>query len=48
MMNIVFWDVALCRSCVNRRFGATFPRWFFDRGFFYPEDGGDTFLQNVG
>jgi hypothetical protein len=21
--NIVFWDVALCRSCVNRRFGGT-------------------------
>jgi hypothetical protein len=21
MKNVVFWDVALCRSCVNRRFG---------------------------
>jgi hypothetical protein len=20
MKNVVFWDVALCRSCVNRRF----------------------------
>jgi hypothetical protein len=24
MKNAVFWDVALCRSCVNRRFGGTF------------------------
>jgi hypothetical protein len=23
-------------------------RWFFARGFFYPEDGGDTILRNVG
>jgi hypothetical protein len=23
MKNAVFWDVALCRSCVNRRFGGT-------------------------
>jgi hypothetical protein len=22
--NVVFWDVALCRSCVNRRFGGKF------------------------
>jgi hypothetical protein len=27
---------------------ATCSRWFLTRGFFYPEDGGDTFLQNVG
>jgi hypothetical protein len=27
---------------------ATCSRWFFARGFFYPEDGGDTILQNVG
>jgi hypothetical protein len=27
---------------------ATCSRWFFDRGFFYPEDGGDTILRNVG
>jgi hypothetical protein len=51
MKNAVFWDVASCRSCVNRRFGgtsaATCSRWFFARGFFYPEDGGDTFLRNV-
>jgi hypothetical protein len=24
MKNFVFWDVALCRSCVNRRFGGTY------------------------
>jgi hypothetical protein len=27
---------------------AIFLRWFLPRGFFYPEDGGDTFLRNVG
>jgi hypothetical protein len=27
---------------------ATCSRWFLARGFFYPEDGGDTFLRNVG
>jgi hypothetical protein len=53
--NAVFWDVAPCKSCVNRRFGgnyrlqssATCSRWFLARGFFYPEDGGDMFLRNV-
>jgi hypothetical protein len=73
MKNAVFWDVAKCRSCVNRRFGGTYrlhlqgskirelgvfrlvtqsaatcSRWFLARGFFYPEDGGDTFFRNVG
>jgi hypothetical protein len=24
MKNVVFWDVALCRSCVNRRFVGTY------------------------
>jgi hypothetical protein len=24
MKNVVFWDVALCTSCVNRRFGGTY------------------------
>jgi hypothetical protein len=23
MKNVVLWDLALCRSCVNRRFGGT-------------------------
>jgi hypothetical protein len=27
---------------------ATYSRWFLARGFFYPEDGGDIFLRNVG
>jgi hypothetical protein len=27
---------------------ATCSRWFFARGFFYPEDGGDMILRNVG
>jgi hypothetical protein len=26
---------------------ATCSRWFFARGFFYPEDGGDTILQST-
>jgi hypothetical protein len=24
MKHAVFWDVALCRSCVDRRFGGTY------------------------
>jgi hypothetical protein len=24
MKNVVFWDVALCKSCVDRRFGGTY------------------------
>jgi hypothetical protein len=102
MKNAVFWDVALCTTCVNRHFRGTYrlhlqgrkicergtsvsrwlqteppventqlyknreggsmghmgnqlvvqsaaicSRWFLARGFFYPEDGGDTFLRNV-
>jgi hypothetical protein len=27
---------------------ATCSRWFLASGLFYPEDGGDTFLRNVG
>jgi hypothetical protein len=64
MKNAVFWNVAPCRSCVNRCFGGTYRlnfqagkrvqsaatclRSFLARGFFYPEDGGDIFLRNVG
>jgi hypothetical protein len=61
MKNAVFWDMAPCRICVNRRFGGTYrfnlqgsrllatcSRWFLVRGYFYPENGGDTFLRNVG
>jgi hypothetical protein len=37
----------------NERFevfmaAATYSRWFLAREFFYLEDGGDTFLRNVG
>jgi hypothetical protein len=35
--NAVFWDVA----------AATCSRWYLT-GFLYPEDGGDTFLRNIG
>jgi hypothetical protein len=28
MKNVVFWDVALCRYFVNRRFGGTYPSIF--------------------
>jgi hypothetical protein len=48
MMQAVFWDVAPCRTCVNRLFGATCSCWFLAHGFFYHEGGGDTFLRNVG
>jgi hypothetical protein len=41
MKNVVFWDVALCRSA------DICSSWFPARGFFYPEDGDDTFLRNV-
>jgi hypothetical protein len=50
--NAVVWNVALCRSCVNRRFGlqsaATCSSWFLALGFFYPEDGYYTFPRNAG
>jgi hypothetical protein len=40
--NAVVWDVKMCGSCVNRRFGlhstATHSSWFLVLGFFYPED----------
>jgi hypothetical protein len=78
MKNAIFWDVALCRSCVNQHFGgmyclqlqgrkiceqgASVSRGLqtespventqlyknIARGCFYPEDGGDMFLRNVG
>jgi hypothetical protein len=31
MKNAVFWDVAPCRSCVNRRFGGTYRLHLLDR-----------------
>jgi hypothetical protein len=55
----VFWDVAPCRSCVNRRLRAKYRlhlqgRKIRERGTSvsrwqpHDEDGGDTFLRNVG
>jgi hypothetical protein len=57
--NAVFRDVAPCTYFVNRRFGGTCrlhllgirnPRTMNQREQIavYPEDGGDTFLRNVG
>jgi hypothetical protein len=53
MKNIVFWVVILCTSCVNRRFGEIYRlhlqgRKFLVPEFFYPEDGRETLLRNVG
>jgi hypothetical protein len=53
MKNAVFWDAALCRSCVTDvseelQTAAACSRWYLTCRFFYPEDGGDTFLRNVG
>jgi hypothetical protein len=60
MKNSVFWDMAPCRSCVNRRFGGTYRlhlqvadcsqllKLVPNCGFFYPEDEDDIFLRNVG
>jgi hypothetical protein len=45
MKKAVFWVVALCSSFVT---AATCSRWFLAGRFFYPEDGGDMILQNVG
>jgi hypothetical protein len=38
--------VEVC-SC-NLQSATTCSHWFLALGFFYPEDGGDTFLRNVG
>jgi hypothetical protein len=35
-------------TSVSRSSAANCSRWFLARGFFYPENGGDTFLRNVG
>jgi hypothetical protein len=39
---ILFWDAMTCYQSA-----ATCSRWFLARGFFYPEDGGDTLPRNV-
>jgi hypothetical protein len=43
VMNVILWDIALCTSYVNWHFGGTYPSSVFDS-----EDGGDSFLRNVG
>jgi hypothetical protein len=60
MKKAVYLDLAPCRYCVNRGFifrvgekGEETPRARYQREqvpavFFYPEDGGDTFLRNIG
>jgi hypothetical protein len=45
LKNVVFWDVSPCKSCVQS--ATTCSRWFLAQGFFYPEDGGNTFLRSV-
>jgi hypothetical protein len=56
MKGAIFWHIAPCGPYVNRRFGRTYhahehllhARWFLAQLIFYPEDGGDTVLLNVG
>jgi hypothetical protein len=54
MKNAVFWDVAPCRFRLS--FSAlrtvvslllTVYTFLLSRYFFYPEDGGDTFVRNA-
>jgi hypothetical protein len=55
--NIKCWKIVV-KYCVGykddwqskkrNQSAATCSGWFPARGFFYPEDGGDTFFQNVG
>jgi hypothetical protein len=55
----IFWDIAPCDPYMNRRLGGNYnlqflesryllAHWFLARMIFDPEDGGDTFLRNVG
>jgi hypothetical protein len=43
----LLWTDVSEEERVTSRLLATCSRWFLARGFFYPEDGGDTFLWNV-
>jgi hypothetical protein len=43
---MTFWLTDRQSQC-DVDFGSC-SRWFLVSGFFYPEDGGDTFLRNVG
>jgi hypothetical protein len=45
----LYIQVSSFRSCfIMSQVAATCSRWFLARGFFYHENGGDTFLRNVG
>jgi hypothetical protein len=46
MKNVIFWDVALYRSCVNRRFGG--PYRLHLQGRKIPERGISVNLQSAG
>jgi hypothetical protein len=56
VMNLVVYDTGfrtiyfniLCIFFFVFCFTVTCSRWFLARGFFYNEDGGDTFLRNFG
>jgi hypothetical protein len=45
MKNAVFWDVAPCRSCVNRRFGGKYRLYFQGRKIHEPGTSVSRWLQ---
>jgi hypothetical protein len=47
MENAVLWDVALCRSCVNRRFGGTYRLHLQSRKIRERETSVSRWLQTV-
>jgi hypothetical protein len=49
MLSSGMWHcIDLVWSDISEERITTCSRWFLFHGFFYPEDGGDTFLRNVG
>jgi hypothetical protein len=47
-VNLGLTDVSEERIASIFRIAATYSRWFTLSDVFYPEDGGDTVLRNVG
>jgi hypothetical protein len=45
--NIAYVRFEVSTAVTMQNAAATCSRWFSARGFFYPEDGGDTSLRNV-
>jgi hypothetical protein len=45
---VILAFLGVCKSKYVDSQTATCSRWFFARGFFYPQDGDDTFHRNVG